>query len=111
MIIENEIKNVWDRASIPAIAFESIVKGVSALFNKYRSYRNSINKTSRESKKKRLVAFGENLGMLNDVYLHANLEVLCPASSQKITNYLKRKKFSMTKEDLVKCIKVPWILN
>ena len=67
MIIENEIKNVWDRASIPTIAFESIVKGVSVLFNKYRSYRSSINKTSRESKKKRLVAFGENLGMLFDV--------------------------------------------
>ena len=67
MIIENEIKNVWDRASIPTIAFESIVKGVSILFNTYRSYSKSINKTGRESKKKRLVAFGENLGMLFDV--------------------------------------------
>ena len=45
LIIENEIKNVWDRASIPTIAFESIV-------NKYRSYSKSINKTGRESKKR-----------------------------------------------------------
>ena len=66
MIIENEIKNVWDRASIPTIAFESIVKSVSVLVNKYRSNSKSINRTGRESKK-RLVALGENLGRLFDV--------------------------------------------
>ena len=67
MIIENEIKNVWDRASIPTIAFGSIVKVMSVFVNKSRSYSKSINKTGRESKKKRLMALGENLGRLFDV--------------------------------------------